>query len=163
MKTHHIVVLVAGGALAAYFATKVAKQGLAGAASDLGTAAVNAVGGLFTGGVLGIGDAVGLPRTNASAGQTAWNNGNYLEASKLLPAAAFIGNVWDGLTGGNSAPAVDPRLAQAQENVRLYGGTLEGWLGYDYYDQDAVNPRTLSGAYPSKWGTRTTAGFPWER
>lgn len=119
--------------------------------------------GLFNGAVLGIGDAVGLPRTNLTAGQQAWQQGNYLEASKLMPAGDFLGAVWDSITGSSSeSPAIDPARAEAERNAALYGGTVENWLGYSYIDNDPLQLRGSGLTVPSKWGTATSAGWPWE-
>ena len=154
--------IYAGAGFGLFVAFRVYQKGISGSVSDLAGAAIDAAGEVFSGAVLGIGDAVGLPRTNSQAGADAWARGDYMEASKLLPAGEFIGAVWDSLTSSD-APAVDPALERAQRNAQLYGGSVSGWLVYEYIDNDPINLRGSGIPTASKWGTQTTAGWPWER
>lgn len=164
MKNSHLIVITAAAGLAGFAAWRLYSRGISGSAADIGGAAVKAADGLIGGVINGIGDLVGLPRTNKSAGQAAWDGGNYLEASRLLPASDFLGNVWDAIKGSATpANAIDPKLEIAKQNAALYGGTVEGWYGVDYIDNDPVSLRGTSAPIASKWGTQTAVGWPWER
>lgn len=159
-----MIVAAAAVGLAGFAAWRLYSRGISGSAADIGGAAVQAVDGLVGGVVTGVGDLLGIPRTNKTAGQAAWDGGNYYEASKLLPAGDFLGNVWDALTGPEKpAATVDPKLELAKQNAALYGGTVDGWYGVDYIDNDPVNMRGTSAPIASKWGTQTAVGWPWER
>lgn len=69
-----------------------------GAVVEAGAAVGAAVVDAGAGVVLGIGDAVGIPRTNASQGQAELAAGDYWNASFHLPAGEFISGVWNKLT-----------------------------------------------------------------
>lgn len=71
-----------------------------GVGQQIGGAAVDAVAGVAGGVVLGIGDAVGLPRTDAEKGRALFEQGQWFEASKYMPAGDFIGALW-GKFGGS--------------------------------------------------------------
>lgn len=90
------VVMLVGGVLvglAALYALRAVKDSL----PKLANAPANAV--------LGLGDLLGVPRTDVAAGEAAWSRGDYLEASTKLPAADFVGHVIDAATG-NKAEAI---------------------------------------------------------
>lgn len=95
-----VVPLVAAGAvLAALLWKKVSdakgNQGWVGyMAEQTGAAVVDAVDGALTGVAYGVGDRLGVPRTEKSRGEAAWDNGNYFEASLYLPAGDYLGRVW---------------------------------------------------------------------
>lgn len=65
-------------------------------AADIASGAVEAVGGVATGAVLGIGDAVGVPRTSLNACELAIAEGRTWDASLACPAGRFI----DYMTSG---------------------------------------------------------------
>jgi hypothetical protein len=66
-----------------------------GAAQAVGTAAGSAVVDAAAGSVIGVGDALGLPRTDANACAAALADGRWWEASYLCPAGDFIGGVFN--------------------------------------------------------------------
>ena len=67
-----------------------------GAAADVGTAvgeaAVDLAGGIVGGVVLGIGDQIGVPRTNMTECEKALAAGRTWDASFACPAGTFIGS-----------------------------------------------------------------------
>lgn len=65
--------------------------------SAMASTAVGVVADTAGGAVLGIGDAVGLPRTDLERGRDALANGDYWNASFLLPAGEFITGSWNRL------------------------------------------------------------------
>ncbi|AXS79853.1 hypothetical protein [Dechloromonas sp. HYN0024] len=67
-------------------------------AADMGAAAGGAVVDAATGVVLGIGDGIGIPRTNVSQGQAELAAGDYWNASFHLPAGEFVSGAWNRLT-----------------------------------------------------------------
>lgn len=91
------ILLIAGGAVIAGLLLAGRNAGAVG--QNLGAAAVDMADGLISGAVLTVGDKVGLPRTDIDLGQDALQQGNYWEASFLLPAPDFISGVWKRLTG----------------------------------------------------------------
>lgn len=72
-------------------------------ASDLGTAAVDGVGSFTAGAVEGIGDAIGIPRTNANQCAIDMANGDTFAASSSCPASTFAKYVFNG----NPSPVSD--------------------------------------------------------
>jgi len=68
----------------------VKKGGIAGAAQSVGAGAVGVVDGLASGLVLGLGDVVGLPRTEKTACELAMQNGDNWKASFVCDAATFL-------------------------------------------------------------------------
>ncbi|WP_157380377.1 hypothetical protein [Burkholderia ubonensis] len=85
-----VVAALAGAALW-YVKKKVsAAGGLQGAAASAGAAAVDAAGSVVSGTALGVGDAVGLPRTDKAKCQDALAMGNTLDASLYCPAIDFL-------------------------------------------------------------------------
>lgn len=91
------VYLIAGGlVLAAVVMSR------AGSVSDAGRAVggvvVDMVNGVVSGTVEAVGEKVGIPRTEKTRGQAAWDRGDYWEASFYLPAGDFLGNIWKGVT-----------------------------------------------------------------
>lgn len=83
-----------------WWLTRKGQAQAAGAA--VGAAVVDAGAGV----VLGIGDAIGIPRTNASECQRAIDDGRWWDASKACPAGDYIeagaGAIWDRLWGTNT-------------------------------------------------------------
>jgi hypothetical protein len=64
--------------------------GVPGFFQDVGSTAVSAVGGAAGGVVMGIGDQVGIPRTNMNACELAIAEGRTWDASFACPAGRFI-------------------------------------------------------------------------
>lgn len=69
------------------------------------------------GAVLGIGDAIGIPRTDAEKCEAAIKAGNTLDASFYCPAGTFLksaaGQVYDAVTGlvvGYTTPSGSPEI-----------------------------------------------------
>lgn len=69
-----------------------------GAVQEAGAAVGSAVVDAGAGVVLGVGDAMGIPRTNVSQGQAELDAGDYWNASFHLPAGEFISGAWKRLT-----------------------------------------------------------------
>ena len=98
-----MVPLIAGGAVVAALIWKKLSAGKADnqswvgyMAEQTGAAVVDAVDGVLSGAVYAVGDKVGVPRTEKSRGELAWERGDYLEASFYLPAGDFLSKVWHG-------------------------------------------------------------------
>lgn len=90
--------LLAGAALAALALYMLTRKG---AAMNAGAAVGAAVVDLGAGAVLGVGDAVGIPRTNQSACAAAIADGRWWDASFSCPAGDFLGAVIDGGNTGS--------------------------------------------------------------
>ncbi|GGI16885.1 hypothetical protein [Oxalicibacterium faecigallinarum] len=95
------VYLIAGGMLAVavgYAVIKSKGSGMQSIAGDLGysvgTAAFNAVDGVFAGVVLNTGDALGIPRTNMTECERAKAEGRTWDASFACPAKEFLSYVF---------------------------------------------------------------------
>jgi hypothetical protein len=69
----------------------VKKNGIAGVGAAVGGAAVDLVDGVVGGVVTGVGDIVGIPRTNETECEKAMREGRYWDASFACPAGTFIG------------------------------------------------------------------------
>ncbi|MBN3734638.1 hypothetical protein [Burkholderia sp. Tr-20390] len=67
-----------------------AAGGLQGAAANVGAAAADAAGSVVSGTALGIGDVIGLPRTDKAKCQDALAMGNTFDASLYCPALDFL-------------------------------------------------------------------------
>ena len=78
------------GAGAVAVAVWLARRGVSGVAEDTGRAIVSAADGVATGVVTGIGEAVGIPKTNVSKGVQDVQRGDWWNASFDLPAVDFI-------------------------------------------------------------------------
>ena len=88
------VYLIAGGAVVAallWAASRGAKE--TGAA--IGSAAVDLVDGAVSGAVIGIGQAVGVPKTNLTECEKAKADGRTWDASFACPAGDFIKYLWN--------------------------------------------------------------------
>jgi hypothetical protein len=99
---------LAGVAAAAFIVWQVSRKG--GAASlgqQAGGALVDAADGVASGVVFGIGDRVGVPRTDAQACAAAKARGDLWEASKLCPAGDFLSAIWTRAATGIDAFAID--------------------------------------------------------
>lgn len=92
------------------------KGGIANAAQAIGSGAVGAVQGAASGVVYGIGDAVGVPRTDESACAKALREGRLWDASFACPAGDFVG----GLLGG----PVTPRISETQAQQAATSGRI---------------------------------------
>lgn len=64
--------------------------------SSAAAGVAGAVGDVATGAVLGIGDQLGVPRTNLSACEKAKAEGRTLDASFACPAGSFLSYLWEG-------------------------------------------------------------------
>lgn len=92
MNREALFVLTAAGVFGVLVVLNRATQ--PGAIQEAGAAVGSAVVDAGAGVVLGIGDAVGIPRTNASQGEQELAAGDYWNASFHLPAGDFIKGVW---------------------------------------------------------------------
>ena len=115
------LVWIAGAAVAGFALFAWRKGGIGNAAQAIGEGAVSAAGGLFTGAVTGIGDAVGVPRTEESACDAALREGRLWDASFACPAGTFIRGAW----GAATAPPVDAAIMDAMD-ARAQRGTGAG-------------------------------------
>lgn len=159
MKNSHLVAVVAGGALVAYAAYKLTRNGVGGAARNIGGAAVDAVTGLLGGAYDALPNAI-KPTSNENVFFKASNwPGQVISGD---PDWSIGGWLYDILSP-DEPQALDPKWELAKQNAALYGGTVAGWYGVDYIDNDPVNMRGTSAPIASKWGTATSVGWPWER
>lgn len=67
-------------------------------AREVGKAAAHAVNDAATGAVVGIGEAVGVPETDADKCSAALSDGRYWDASFYCPAPDFFSGVYDAIT-----------------------------------------------------------------
>lgn len=84
------------------------------AAAGVAGVVVDAAAGAATGTVLGIGDAIGVPRTNLSACEQAKAEGRTWDASFACPAGDFLSYVF---TPSSSTQAPSPALATPQVDM----------------------------------------------
>lgn len=96
-----VVWLMAGGVLLLWW---IKSRGAGSVGSDIGGAVVDAVTGTVGGVVVGIGEAVGIPKTNQQMCDISKRNGNVMDASKYCTASDFIswnlnGRPKNGATG----------------------------------------------------------------
>lgn len=82
--------LLAAGAIAAIAYVVKKNGGLQGAAAGAASALVGAVGDAASGAVLGVGDVLGIPRTDMSECERALAEGRTLDASFACPAGTFL-------------------------------------------------------------------------
>lgn len=68
-------------------------------------AAAGAVGDAASGAVLGIGDAIGVPRTDEQECAAALREGRMWDASFACPASDFIAGAWRSVADGAPQPA----------------------------------------------------------
>lgn len=90
--------LLAGAALAGLALYLLTRKG---AAVEAGAAVGSAVVDLGAGAVLGVGDAIGIPRTDKTKCQQAIEAGDWWAASFDCPAGDFLGAVIDGGNTGS--------------------------------------------------------------
>jgi hypothetical protein len=81
--------IILGAGLAALALLVLVKKN--GAAADVGAAVGSAVVNAGAGVVVGIGEAIGIPRTNETECEKAMREGRYWDASFACPAGDFIG------------------------------------------------------------------------
>ncbi len=94
-KTLIVVAVLLGAAGAVYLAQKKSLAAVAaGAGVAAGEAAGQAIVGAGTGLVFGLGDAVGVPRTNETECERAKREGRTLDASFACPAGDFWSYLW---------------------------------------------------------------------
>jgi len=92
-KTLIVVAVLLGAAGVLYVAQK--KSGAAAAAGvAVGEAAGEAIVGAGTGLVYGVGDAIGVPRTNETECERAKREGRSWDASFACPAGDFLSYLW---------------------------------------------------------------------
>jgi hypothetical protein len=93
-------------------------KGTQEAAASVAKAAADAA----AGAVLGIGDAVGLPRTDADKCAEAKASGSLWEASFVCPAGDYLGHVWDSVTGNNlpAGPRTAPEPAPYEDTAPYF-------------------------------------------
>jgi hypothetical protein len=99
--TEQRFIILGAGLAALALLVLVKKNGIAGVAADAGAAVGEAVVNAGAGVVMGVGDAVGIPRTNKTECQKALEEGRYWDASFACPAGDFLGGV-----GGNAGSAL---------------------------------------------------------
>lgn len=110
------MVMIGGGLLALGIGLYIWKKGGVGAAaSSAAAAAVGVVGSAASGAVLGVGDAVGVPRTNQTECEKAIAEGRVWDASFACPASDWLsmrvggstGNTNNGATGSGGVDPMD--------------------------------------------------------
>lgn len=131
--------LIIGAGAAAGVALYVWRRGGVGpAAESLGRAAADAAAGVVRGGVVGAGQAVGIPATSASECDAAMAAGEWWRASFACPAGTFARGAWRAAT----APPVDQAILDAND-ARAARGTGAG---------------TVPAQEPVSWDERARAG-----
>jgi hypothetical protein len=107
--------VILGAAAAAGVALYVwRKGGIANAAASVTTAAADAGAGV----VLGLGDAMGVPRTETNRCAELMREGRWWDASFACPAGTLLSGAW----GAATAPAVNPAVLDAND-ARARRGT----------------------------------------
>ena len=97
MKLNTDTLLIVGGIGAAVLLFAITRKGAAQATGEaLASTAVDTVVGAGTGVVLGVGDAVGVPRTSMSECERAKAEGRTWDASFACPAGNFLKYVFGG-------------------------------------------------------------------
>ena len=87
--------LIAGGAVALALVWAASRSGgVGGLAQSIGGAAVDAVDGVVSGVVIGIGEQVGVPATSRTQCEIDKANGDTWAASFSCPASDFLRYVW---------------------------------------------------------------------
>lgn len=109
LKTSDLV-MIGGGLVAVAVGLYIWKKGgVQGAASGAASAVVKAASGAATGAVLGVGDVVGVPRTDQTECERALADGRTWDASFACPAGDFISGVWNNTrNAGSGSGGVDP-------------------------------------------------------
>lgn len=93
MKDSTAKLLLAAGAIAAIAYVVKKNGGLAGVAAGAASALVGAVGDAASGAVLGIGDVLGVPRTDMTECERALAEGRTWDASFACPASDFLSSL----------------------------------------------------------------------
>ena len=93
MKDTTAKLLLAGAAIAAIAFVVKKNGGLQGVAAGAAGALVGAVGDAASGAVLGIGDVLGVPRTDMTECERALAEGRTWDASFACPAGTFLGSL----------------------------------------------------------------------
>lgn len=130
--------LAAGAVGLGLAAVYVWHRGIAGAAKDIGGAAVDAVGGVASGVVGGVSEAVGIPtpsQTTTDPKVARWiiDHYGYWEASKWSGAPA-LAQAWWMDSGTGTAPAAESELAR-------YLATLPQSTSVDYDETERLRAR----------------------
>lgn len=142
MKTSDLVVIGAGVAVlgVAFYVWK--KGGIAGAAAGAVGAVAGAAGDAVAGVSEGLGDLIGIPRTDQTECEKAIAEGRTLDASFACPAGTFLKNMWDSAVGNTPD---DPNQTAA-ETARLYRYNRAADNG------DAYQPSSDAQDYAGAWG-----------
>jgi len=114
--------MIVGAAVLAVAAIVVmaSKKGVAGIGAAIGGAAVDLANGVVSGVGFGVGDILGVPRTDESKCAEARAAGDTWAASQYCTAGTFMGYAWDGIT--NAAVSVAPRVNPASDQNLIYSG-----------------------------------------
>jgi hypothetical protein len=137
--------MIVGAAVLAVIAivVMVKKKGAAaGVGAAIGGAAVDLANGVVSGVTFGVGDLLGVPRTDESRCAEARAAGDTWAASQYCTAGTFMGYAWDSATTavGGIVPRVNPASDQnvIYSGVNGIGGAVtgeQGWtLGGAIYD-----------------------------
>jgi hypothetical protein len=96
--TEQKFILIGAGLAAVAILVLVSKPGAAAAVGvNAGLAAANLATGAVAGVALGVGDAIGVPRTDKTQCEKDIAEGRYWDASFSCPAGTFIGAASDGV------------------------------------------------------------------
>lgn len=85
--------MIAGGAIAAAL-VYVAVKGAKGTGAGIGAGVVDFADGVLSGGVIAVGERVGVPQTNLTECERAKAEGRTWDASFACPAGTFIRYLW---------------------------------------------------------------------
>lgn len=88
------VYLAAGGAVLAALVWAVARGGASRAGQTIGGTVVDLADGVISGGVIAIGERIGIPPTNMSECERAKAEGRTWDASFACPAVDFLKYLW---------------------------------------------------------------------
>jgi hypothetical protein len=92
--SEHKMMFIGAAVAALALLILVKKKGAAAAVgADIGAAAVDLAGGVVAGASMGIGDALGIPRTNMNECERAIAEGRTWDASFACPASDFLSSL----------------------------------------------------------------------
>jgi hypothetical protein len=92
--------------------------------SEVGGAVVDVADGVFSGAVMGVGDVLGVPRTDAQKCAAAKAAGDTWEAGLMCPAGDFLAYLWGG---GSDAPAPSNTWGREARTPTYTGGASGSW------------------------------------
>lgn len=104
------VMLVAGAVVLLAAGLYLKKKVKVPSAGGVAAAAVGVLGDAAAGVVVGIGDVLGVPRTDEERCQAALASGSSLDASKYCPASTFISSLFHSSTPSPSPTDLLPKL-----------------------------------------------------